>query len=237
MDNLKKYLPVATIVLLVLGYLNLYMYYSLFDIKIYNYVTVGELILSFSPVIIPIGTLAFAYFVISELGIKYMPRRSDGKLEAERPVYRLAGIILYALIILSISQTIYKCIRTPEDGNLHTYLMFSFMFLLIFILIFLRKPQEVSQWRQNLSYSWLIALVAFLIIRNSFEYRKIITGQSTCNVQLWSVAGNNIQSSTAKIAYIGSTTKYHFFRNINEGKNIIVNNSTVDRITKRIESN
>lgn len=75
MEELGKKVPIITAFLLTAGFVNSYSYYTHFQIDIFTYLTTGELILSFLPVIIPI--------FIAILFILYHAFREGDKFEKE----------------------------------------------------------------------------------------------------------------------------------------------------------
>ena len=75
MQRLSTFLPVLSVVLIFLGYCHLHFFYRLnFDIEIYQFITTGEIILSFLPILfylifwtIVIGAIfVFTMYLIKE---------------------------------------------------------------------------------------------------------------------------------------------------------------------------
>lgn len=64
MDKIIKYTPLLSAILIFLGYLNYYFYYSFFGIEIENYLTSGELLFSFLKLTIPFLYIFFGVLVI-----------------------------------------------------------------------------------------------------------------------------------------------------------------------------
>lgn len=65
--NISKNIPFLSVLLVFIGYYNYYSYYSIFDIEIHNYLTTGELLLSFLPLSINILITILIVFIIVAL--------------------------------------------------------------------------------------------------------------------------------------------------------------------------
>ena len=63
LEKTVKYLPLITALLIFLGYWNLSFFYEQFDLDIYNYVTTGEIITSFLPILKSIFITFFILFM------------------------------------------------------------------------------------------------------------------------------------------------------------------------------
>lgn len=72
MDDFIKKIPLFSALLIAAGFINVYGYYSHFQIDIYSYLTSGELILSFLPVIVPVFlAILLLFFYLFQQKDKY----------------------------------------------------------------------------------------------------------------------------------------------------------------------
>jgi len=80
MKNIIKYFPLLSVLLIFLGYCHLHFFYcSQFDIDIYQFITTGEIVLSFLPI-------AFVLFIIGIiLGIVLVIGVTEEDKKVEKP--------------------------------------------------------------------------------------------------------------------------------------------------------
>lgn len=98
LSQLKEMLPILSVVLIFLGYWNLDSYYQSFNIEIYHYLTVSEIMLGFMPLIKEIISFFIVIFFMSlfravlELGIEYPLKKLNKRkkvVELESKVYTI----------------------------------------------------------------------------------------------------------------------------------------------------
>lgn len=85
-DSITKLIPLIYPIIIFLGYYNYYVYYSFFDIDIFHYLNIYELLFSFISLVIPIGItifLVFCYFTF----VLVIPNISDTTEESDKTVF------------------------------------------------------------------------------------------------------------------------------------------------------
>ncbi len=64
LGSIVKYRPILYVLLVFVGYLNLYFYYRFFNIDILNYLTITEILTAFWPVITEAVVYTFVIFIL-----------------------------------------------------------------------------------------------------------------------------------------------------------------------------
>lgn len=83
-NEVLKYVPFLTGVLIFLGYLNLQFYYRYFNINIYEFITTGELVLSFLPILFTIIIVVIILIFIAVVGNSNIHNSAYSEREKEK---------------------------------------------------------------------------------------------------------------------------------------------------------
>lgn len=248
-ENLSKVIGTGGVALVIFGYLDLYSYYSNFDISIGQYVHAKDIILAFSQIntysIISIVVI-FAFIYLSRVVVKNA-RSQDSINELfdnnyKKPIwlkisdqsYRLVNATLATVITISLSL----CFLMQQGHNewwlflisLSSWTGFYNLYHLIKNYI-LNKSSAFDELHYGRFFSIIVpfTLVGTIYITNYVRYCKVISGEPKYFVS-FSKGDNNI-SSTREQVYVGQTRDHLFLKYIPRGPYQVHDKSNISEIT------
>jgi hypothetical protein len=270
LKKLKDRLPIFSIALIFVGYLNYHFFYSEFDIEIAPYLTTTELVFSFLPITIPfiyfvtLALLLFLGLILSFIS----PRKKDDKVadEEERSQYQLMSLSSLSerlkrkfrlkkkdfhdwimILLTSLNFFISLCI------NLYVYLYVFLVFfnlvsvrpffgfsnsavssiiwlVCIFVLNNYHPDSEVRKRSGSLIFVMVIAIsVNLLLIYNRERASNLLNGKPEYNASI--ITEDDSLTTSGTLIYVGKTSDYLFFRDLNKKQNIIYKMDKVKRIS------
>jgi len=253
MDNIKKHLPLLSILLIFIGYCHLHFYYTTqFNIDIYYYITSGEIILSFLPIIFKLFLLTlFIGIVIICTKAVQIKRKNIGfghsasvykRLYHRKNVTKKKKRILLLYICFPIELTVflivsvytYLLIKSELFDWIYARVFISLMWLFwIFIIIRKRINAYVRIYFPNNHqdiYRISLIVLTFLYtdyIQLSKKANDVKNGLNETEIE-FIYDKKKIDSATdTMISYIGSTQQYIFIYNRIIGDNFIYDKSKV----------
>ena len=242
-----------SILVILLGYLNLYFYYFFFGIEIYNFLDTAEIIFSFSS-LIPTSLILVTMYTFGEY-FRYLNREEEEakmkriiermekeKLEPkkEKKTFSfniknriLRKLVLFAVTIFLtlISQLmlllVFAALASIQVTSSSWNLIFELTFAILLMIVYVLYPRQAS--KQKLYFGMTVLFALFLVIRNNAAHNSVINGNPrySANIQMHD---GTLMTSNDSIAYIGSTRQYHFFHDIKTKENFIIPNSTIKEI-------
>ena len=131
MKKIVEYFSLISVILIFLGYWNIHVFYSDFQIPIYNYISTSEILLSFLPIIITIIQVLFYCFVLFSLVALQQKGNKDSKNDGDESTTLKQDIKwLSNSKGERISDIIGKAIIAIVKLSLYTYLFCSFLVIL-----------------------------------------------------------------------------------------------------------
>jgi len=248
-----------SILIILLGYINLYFYYFFYGLEIYNFLDTTEIIFSFSS-LIPTSLILISMFTFGEffrylnkeeeegrlkkttVEIEKKKQDNEDKAELEKVkkkfrfhiksnILRKAFIGVIAIVLTLISQFFLLLIFALLAGLEVTSSDWNLIFELSFA-IFLMIVYVFSRRqtnKQKLYLGMVVLFALFLVIRNNAAHNAVTNGNPKYYVEIQMLDGQLIKSNDS-LTYIGSTKQYHFFHNIKSKENSIIPNSAVKEI-------
>jgi len=248
-----------SILIILLGYINLYFYYFFYGLEIYNFLDTTEIIFSFSS-LIPTSLVLISMFTFGEFfrylnkeeeearmkkimeEVEKKKKEKEEKSESEKVnrqfrfhiksnILRKALIGIIAVVLTFISQFFFLLIFALLAGLEVTSSSWNSIFELSFA-IFLMIVYTFSRRqanKQKLYFGMTVLFALFLVIRSNAAHNAVIKGNPKYSVEIQMLDGQ-IMKSNDSLTYIGSTKQYHFFHNIKSKENSIIPNSTVKEI-------
>ena len=240
MKQISTYLPVLSVVLIFLGYCHLHFFYCLqFDIDIYQFITTGEIILSFLPILfyllfwtIVMGVI-FVFVIVSDKGKPVEISRLKRK-----PYRSILWYFLWSIgcIVVAVSHfREYMGYYKPDDGYWIYYVVMLGEVLLICLLGWIERKCSsiVPHLYKNLVaniYMVFSVVIVFLYGDLVFMYSKakeIKTGRNSDAIR-FEYQGMRIDSFTdTTLSYIGSIQQYIFMYDRNTKEKFLYEKSEV----------
>jgi len=210
---IKEYLPIITIIVSLIAFLEKYFYYQYFKIPIYNYLAIEEYVTIAIEVLAPLILMAL-------IGYSIILSTTDilSKLQFVKNKNLTLNKLKQIVFISAIIPTLYLVIVTNEKIS---YVGFFYIgYLLAY------KWDEIKFEHKNNFYRFLllITLIANIYSYSAGKYRELKTGINQDKIKI-------VLKSEEKI-YLGC----HFFK-IGETKDYLFIYSTLDNTTRVITRN
>lgn len=198
-NEIKEIVPILTIGIVLLGFFNVYHYYSLFGIVITPYLETTEIIFSFSSLFISLIfifslLLVVLLFIIIGLEVRWIKPEGNTSIRM---------LVTLAIILLPIYAFIYffgslMVVENPLDA----------VVIHLILLIAVLTIGKVARYKIVIIF--FVYSICFLAYRNIVDFKKITNElQHSYHVNL---KLEDVNLSTSKdFFYIGSTRRYVFF--------------------------
>ena len=234
-QKVKENISIITILIIIVGYYDMYTYYQKFGINIYNYLEPTEIIFAFSSIFqasIKILTtiLIGVVFTIVTIREKKMSAtemssqliRNELKQQLKNG-WLLVGVLVLVLGCVIVLNLLFKTSLTITEEDL--VILYSFIcvdsFMLTKILILNKKIKMINGAgitdekieRVEKSHYNVVCCFIFLVVitffnhRNSIKYGNVLSGNPKYSVQ---ISPTPIDFSLNS-QYVGSTKSYVFF--------------------------
>lgn len=234
---LKEYLPTVTIALTLIGFFDLYFYFRLFNIDIYNFLDVVEIIFSFSSIFLYFVGLVLALLLLyASLLIMVIPFSRNEKLMGRlerltnaRRKFKTSKFAMYgrrffgiAIVLIFISFLVDKFFF-PYSPVYETEIVIMFGALFIGGLVLVADYPKEALDEVNAS-TILVALLAFFMTfiaaRDYFKFKNVVHGFPATIVTLTMGDDTHFTSGHAGqgqagsgLYFIGATKGFYFFWN------------------------
>tara|TARA_R100000935_G_scaffold58113_1_gene93961 strand:+ start:83 stop:781 length:699 start_codon:yes stop_codon:yes gene_type:complete len=224
LNQITKYAPIGSALVIILSGLKQRIYFGAFNINIFSYLTLTELITIFiKDAIFILGILALAsltFFVIQSLEkfFKFLNKR------------KWLRIIFYVILLIPLYfmwKSTKQDIGENENGIALVSLILSFFltFLAITFIIVL-KVQNISKKRQLIYNSTITVL--FIVSISLFNIYQI--SHQKVNIQYELFSKNNIIKTNNNLVRISRTENYFFLYNKSEKQTIVLKNENIEKI-------
>jgi hypothetical protein len=198
--RLVEIIPLGTIILITLGYFNLYSYYSFFGIDITSYLDPSEIIFAFSSVLIRliyltlIVCILYAITLVSKDELAARPTRIVGKIA------KVFSLLALPIFFIAVSMLIFlKEVLVDFKG---IYLLGTFILLSWMILY----RSTITHFRNRL-LTVAVLVIVYIQMSNKLKFRNIMDGQvDRMTIQL----ANETILTSADLWYVGATRNYLF---------------------------
>lgn len=223
-ENFNKIFTGLTFFVIVIGYLDLYMYYKWFNIDIAEYLTVSEVIIT------SISNLFYAilYLVIPFISLEIFLHKSQDYLEDKKRFSRKQIVTLLIIIcsLLSISMIAGIALEKLND-NPKLVLRFISQETTMILLALLGGWGFYDVFRDSLKKNFkypievlslltIVLIYITLIFYNAKNRRDDVLAKNEKNIQI--IFGSGITVATNdSIGFIGKTENYYFFYNRKQG--------------------
>jgi hypothetical protein len=247
MNKLIKALPIISIVLVVLSFLNLHLYYRNFGIDIQNYLDLSEIIFSLTVFLPGVGMfVVFALIMLIALtpehGVKEQQKPSDNKLykyfkdhrsKRLRILARFSSNIFFAALVVSavvIALILLRPYIFPEEDILQATERFDFyLFIIVMTSSFAATVIAASikgiDIESETAFYFLIGAI-FITSLGALSYRGfsrsdlILTGKPKYEVEFKTL--NSTYVSDDSTHYVGSTRNFHFLYHVGREENTVI---------------
>jgi len=245
LDLVGKSLPIATLLIICLGYFNIHTYYHFFGIKIYNYLDVSEIIFSFVSILDEIfmtllGVIGAIIVLIVAKDVRegYISEiRSAGNWINKAILYTYAVIMLVSIVYSILKSYFYEATGLEKierwiinflSLNMDSVFLILFVVLPAIIIYFLyvEVNADKSLVRISITASLLVAFFAYIYVRNYVFSFQIKRGIPYNQVELICLNGKQVKSNKMWL-FIGATKNYYFFSNVISHTNMIIPSSQV----------
>ncbi|RZT91032.1 hypothetical protein EV201_3362 [Ancylomarina subtilis] len=265
MEELGKKIPTISAFLLTAGFVNSYSYYTHFQINIFTYLTTGELILSFLPVIIPIfiAIVFILYHAFREgdkfenniknntflenkdltfwgpfkdllklMKSKFRTSENKWKLLYHYVSQILARILLLTIFLGLTSYFVYSFIKRqgfPSEEPIPFFILSAIWLIIIAFKMqkyFQKRVPDISDFMTQSVV--VIGFLSIIFLFNSFRAFSILENKPSYEIEI--IQKNLKMKSDSNIVYIGKTKEYIFLRNLEEEKNLIIDNRNTEMI-------
>jgi hypothetical protein len=255
-DKISKY----GLVLIFLGYLNIYFYYDYFGIQIYHYLEASEIIFSFSSLI---QTFYFALILVLLASIsahlrkdefekivadartkaaqdvkeKVGEERPSSKTQAEKKkfwvrVKEKAVLIVVALIGNALFYVLFLLVGGFLSNLKIDNSKVKLVFEMAFVLCLLLIYTFVPRKSRNSTavYFGYLSIVVAFLYIRTYSSYTLVKDNNAKYSAAITLDDQNLISSNDSIKYVGSVRQYHFLHNIKSGENIVIPSATVKKI-------
>ncbi|MBA4056769.1 MAG: hypothetical protein C0490_18790 [Marivirga sp.] len=240
LDKVTKAVSVGTILLILLGVFNLQQRYFWFDIKVFDYMDVSEILISFSDI------LATIFFVLIIVGLilsvqagavagnanfvnpgevvtvmATIKSLNHKKWGCTMTVVTLVSTVLWFVFFIS------YCVNVKYAANWNA-LWFDGLYIVATItglisIYFQNAGKTGKSEGQQLEFLWTISISLIILLagRNYFTSSLKLSGIPKYNVELTFDDNSMLYTSPNRI-YIDQSRHYIFFRELDTKKNIII---------------
>lgn len=243
MKKIVELLPVFTIALILLSYINLAGYYGILGIDIYNYIDTTELLLAFIPFVYDYISITISLFIIlvsflalANLKIRnpFTKRISFTKRITTQDVKFLATQVASFVILIAAIYNGVKYYTTDHlahiDNTIKYYIrMQSSWFIIVFGSI---VPSLPTSYKKRYKFAILIAAYVFIVISfKEYSYYKGIKSiikNETKNISF--VVNDKIINSSDTLVFFGETSNFIFLYHVFHQTTTVYNKEDIDSI-------
>lgn len=256
-NQMSKYIPLISIILIFLSFVNLHFFYSEFGIAIYDFLDTGELLLLFLPNILAsllIGTVIFISLLFTQK-IKIKENNQE-KRYRRKPIKYYFGLLRFRkLRRFGISKTIailgrilsapfvlwgimiFLLIMGKESGHIENCpnsFMSDPVLQIYFLtcLFFCYQIAELPLSENILNISIIITIFFFFLLmmgqRSSCKAENYRNGNSLRKIE-FTYEDSKVASSN-NLVYLGGTKQYIFMFNLENEKSYVYEKSNVKNL-------
>ena len=226
-DNLLKFIPLIGFLLIGSGFVKLMIYYKAFKVRIFSFLDLQEVILSFTDNLIAYFFILTLTFITGFLfhnnleseGLIMETVNGMGFIERLLIYIKSNWTIIIIIIALNVGAILFWKFRENIFGYEAIALIFVFWISLLFVPIFI---YEVNLWyfrsnHQSIDLNYLILVMGaitmiFYVVGSAYnEINKVKKFNYFKGTEF--VINNKKVTSTEKYYYVGQTKKYIFFYN------------------------
>ncbi|PWS33289.1 hypothetical protein [Pedobacter paludis] len=252
MKRLITYLPLLTICLIYFGFNNLYGYYHEFGIEIYNYIGSAEIVMSFLPTIVVLGSFfysaAYQNLVFMSKNDSKFAQRPDVSSEMEQEVtpvrrsrfkeyfYAMLYNTLFWFIVINILLSILRFVvlRYYIDWELQFFDLIVAAIRIGLLIGILYINRDFDWFLKN---SILFSLICIYFIGSSIsnfraaDAKKVKAGYPIAQIS-FSRNGSTVRTGK-NLLYIGQTQTQLFLYNRKDSSTTIYKQSDIDSLNFR----
>lgn len=213
LKTIPELTPFITAFAFVLAFLYLYSYWSAFDINIFVYLSVSNVVIYTAPILL---VLLLAVASGLSLSLFIYPRLKASSAYRESTCFQIIFIIYISLWTLWMVQLVGFRLR-----NLFLIIM---LLLLAVVFIHLVRSAVLSDIPTVVRYSVLLVLTMLpsaAIVLGHAQYERITRGARYRYVEAGYLSASNLYKQNEKLRFIGKAGDY-FFLLREDGKSIVI---------------
>jgi hypothetical protein len=253
MKKIIEYVPIITVCLIYFGFCNLHYYYKEFNVDIYHYISNTEILLSFLPTIVLLGSTlyVFAYtqlinhpdFIKKDEKVKSNQEIVENNIEEgeeikpqqKKKIWRILStfpVLILLLLFFEVITTLIltKCFGFKSYELQYINLVYAFMFLsVIYFSSTLFKNQKLIN--DNIL---LITIFSVIYLGNQIStYRKLDADKVKDGMPnkkiVFEYSGKKISTSNQNV-YIGQTQSHLFLYNTKNKSTYVYKTENIDSL-------
>jgi hypothetical protein len=244
--KIKEIMPVAGTFLLIISVFKQTIYYSNFNIDIFQHIELSEFILLTIPDFIKYGSFLFIISLLSFLlenkeQVEYVENIKEKALNNSsfffrfKKYFRLFRLLFVSLIFLITTSVLSFFWVKVNFKNLYQFTIILSILLTALILLLEFKYKYKLEFKKKLdpTYANLIlitVLMSFYIIANTYEQIRNIEKN---NLKISFKDHTNQIKTGNELVYLGMTKNYLFLLNKRKNESIIYNKNTIKNIRIR----
>lgn len=232
--HLKELIPIFTVLLIFLSYVNMQAYYEVIGIDIYNYIDTTELLLSFIPFIYDwlfYGSilLLVALWILTWIVAFFIEKKSGELLNQAITVIKRYETAL--LIIILIIKTVIIIIFIAFESSSLWYNVASIAFFSVIVILILAYNINNSNYKSILL---IISFFSVMFLSSLMQNNVHVKGQEALNRMdnyiSFTYYDTHIQTDSLNLFY-GETKNYIFFYNLSDSTSKIYEKIHVTNIS------
>jgi hypothetical protein len=235
-EGIGKVVPTITILLILLGYFNLYHFYNLFGIEINKFVDTTEIIFSFSSIYLEIIASVFAVsfyslvFIYGKAGFQKI--RSRFKRSTVTGAHKKR--IQFLVLVLELMFLCVLMIINSRDEEFNFLFITFAIGLAAFLQINILLEMRILQQPKVVISIVVLWFILFMVVRNITTMPTILKERSNCTVVVSKGDSILVQSSDT-LRYVGSTRGYFFFFDVKEKAGVVIQAKGFERVSFKRE--
>ncbi|OCK43626.1 hypothetical protein BA195_02680 [Tenacibaculum soleae] len=241
LKELKDYLPLVYIGLILISFTLLNAYYKKFDINIENYLSLQEVIYLFLPLsellILFMVFIVFAFLISKMLYIENKDPSNNTfylKNTIKKTPKWLRKSMNYFMYSFICGISFYDVELEKHSGII--VLILTVIFLLLFMFTIISKFHEAMYYEnlnsiKNILFLVIITFFSFSLFYQRIQAQKIKSGNSKFTLQL--IREKDTITTNNTLIYFGETKDNYFLRDINNKQNMIISKKGIKMIIKK----
>lgn len=219
-EPILKIIPLFSFLLILVSSIKLAAFYKVFNIDIVNYLSISEYIPLFLDDIHTLLYFSFVFMIGFFFGKKSknekMKKNENKKLKTFSIIFIICIILICAIVLYYNSESMYKILGHFID--------FFVIIMFAFAVLYLSRKKEILL--KNL-LGWIFLLITVPIIADGYrDAHQIIENKRNVKYEVL-IKGKKLENNNL---FLGKSSKYIFFYNIDKRTSIIYPMSNVDKI-------
>ncbi len=241
LKELKDYLPIIYIGLILISFTLLNAYYKKFDVNIENYLSFQEVIYLFLPLsellILLMVFIIFMFLISKVLYVESEDPSNDTfflKNTIKKTPKWLRKFMNYFMYTFIFGISFYELDIEKYSGVL--ILISTILFTIFFLFTIISKSHEAMYYEdvnsmKNIFFLCVLAFFSISLFYQRFQAQKIKSGIPKFNLQI--IKEKDTIVTDDNLIYFGETKNNYFLRDIKNKQNIIISKSNIKKVIKK----